>query len=704
MSPGLHFEPLAPALVSGPVGIALAAVALIVALVGLWRRPLSGAFRLAALAALFGLLANPVMRTAEQTPLDDLALLIVDRSASQSLDGRDAAATEAAADVERKLAGLGGVDVRRIEVAGATETRLGAAIEGALADAPRSRLAGVFVVTDGQSADAIRADAAPADAPVHAILTGRADEIDRKITVLNGPRYGIVGDPAPVSFRIDDVGRNGVALTGARTADVVLRVDGDEILRESVAVGAEIGFNAPLARPGRLVIELEVEPLDGELTARNNIAVLSIAAVRDRLRVLLISGEPHAGERVWRNLLKSDPAIDLVHFTILRPIEKAQSDRASERELALIEFPQDELFIDKLAEFHLVIFDRYTYRGVLNAYHFDNIARYVEGGGAVLVASGPEFNGYLSLAARRNLAFILPAMPTGAAIEGAFRPQIAEAGRRHPVTADLPDADFWGRWLRIMPVAQRSGQKLMEGPGGEALLILDRVGEGRVGLLQSDHVWLWARGFDGGGPHGELLRRIAHWLMKEPDLEEEQLSLSAAGDDLVIERRTLADETAPVSLTDPDGATREVTLDETAPGRFASRLPDMAPGLYRARSGDLFAVGAIGAAAAREFQDVVSTSAAIRPLAEATGGGVFDARRPGAAESGEAPELRRVGARAPRSGDRWAGIVTRGAMRTDSVRDAPLASPLAWLTLLAAALGLAWWTEGRRSARGRGRA
>ncbi|OFX02871.1 MAG: hypothetical protein A3E78_02630 [Alphaproteobacteria bacterium RIFCSPHIGHO2_12_FULL_63_12] len=685
----LEFEPAFPlALVIGA-----AIIAGLIAVVSIIRSPASAPFRLAALAALIGLLLNPQIRIAERTPLDDIAIIISDESASNSLDGRNDATREAASAIERKLAALGGVEIIRTAVGGDEETRLGDAISAAVNDNPRARLAGVFVVTDGQSTDRLATERLNAAAPIHILTTGRPGEIDRKVTLTKSPRYGIVKEGAEISFRIDDLGPDEKPLSNRGDAIVTLRVDGEEVLRQPVPVGTEASFTAPLPHPGKTVIELEASAAENELTQKNNIAVLPIAAIRDRLRVLLISGEPHAGERVWRNLLKSDPAIDLVHFTILRPIEKAQSDNALERELALIEFPQDELFIEKLTEFDLVIFDRYTYRGVLNSYHFDNLARYVEGGGAVLVSSGPEFNGYLSLAARRNFSFILPAMPTGAEVDQPFRPKLTDIGKIHPVTAGLPEEDYWGRWLRVMPTAKRSGETLMTGAGDHPLLILDRVAEGRVGLIQSDHVWLWARGFDGGGPHAELLRRIAHWLMKEPDLEEEQLSLSEKAGALIVDRRTISQETPTATLTMPGGETSELTFNKVRSGVFEARLPDAPRGLYRAQSGDLFAIGTIGLAAPPEFENVVSTSMKLAPAAAATGGGVYRLRD----TAGVAiPEIRRISPRAAeRAGAGWAGLVARNAFRTDQVSDRPAASPWIWLLGLAGSLAGAWLVEGR---------
>jgi len=653
----------------------------------------SGVFRLIAVAALLALLANPLMREAEKTPLDDIALILVDDSASQTLDGRNDIAADASEKLQATLNAMEGVETRVVRFEGEEDTRAVEALETALADTPRTRLGGVFIITDGQAADAEDAAAVPElNAPVHILLTGRESERDRKITLTNAPRYGIVGQPVRVSFRIDDLGPDGEMQNAGGSARVTLRIDGEAVLSQPVPVGDEVGFNAPLDRPGGKIVELEVEALDGELTTRNNIAVLPITAIRDRLRVLLISGEPHPGERVWRNLLKSDPAVDLVHFTILRPIEK--SDGAPVSELALIPFPQDELFVDKLSEFDLLIFDRYTYRAVLNAYHFDNIAQYVKSGGAVLIAAGPEYYGARSLAAQRNLSFILPASPAGPAIEGAFRPAITDLGRRHPVTGDLPEEGFWGRWLRIMPVTQLSGRTLMDGPGAAPLLILDRVGEGRVGVILSDHVWLWARGFDGGGPHAELLRRIAHWLMKEPELDEESLSLAGGADTLTIKRRSMEDAPPPVAITGPDGETTDYALTEVKPGLFEAKIENAPRGLYRARSGELFAIGAVGVAAVAEFEDVVMNSLKLAPLPEKTDGGFFRIRS-GARAS--LPTIRRIRANAAqRSGEAWAGVLERRAARIESVKDKPLAPPAAWLLLIAAALLVGWLIEGGR--------
>ena len=703
MTNALTFAPL----IAWPLLIIAAVMACVIAILFLFRSPLSGIFRALALATLLGILANPILQSDERTPLDDIVLVLVDRSQSQQLDGRADITTQITERLTERGNRAEYLDIRFVEITGDQETRLAEGLRDALGTLQRQQLAAIFIVTDGQASDIALPDDTrdappsplagliPGGVPLHVLLTGRADEVDRLLTLKAAPRYGIVRESVRVSFRIEDVGPNRIARTDKASVPVVLRVDGREILRENVETGIDVGFDVPLERPGEIIVELQVATLEGELTNANNIVVLPITAVRDRLRVLLISGEPNPGERVWRNLLKSDPSIDMVHFTILRTADKF--DAAQPNELALIPFPTNELFIEKLREFDLIIFDRYTWRNVLKSYHFDNIARFVEEGGAMLVASGPEFNGRLSLSRRRTISYLLPLLPLEGSVETPFRPTLTDAGKRHPVTAGLPDQEIWGRWIRAIPTAIREGTSLMAGPDDLPILVLNRVGKGRVGMIQSDHIWLWARGFDGGGPHAELLRRTAHWLMKEPQLEEEQLRLSAATNTLIISRQTLSDTAGPVIITLPDNSTRTVTPTQIDAGQFEARLEDMEPGLYRAASGDLFAIGAIGLAAAPELQDVVSEDRKLTPLAQLTRGGIFSVRP--TSSTLRLPAFRQIGPNlresAARSGPGWAGIVRRDASRVDGRTTAPFTSPWVWLGLIALFLGIAWYLESR---------
>jgi hypothetical protein len=442
---------------------------------------------------------------------------------------------------------------------------------------------------------------------------------------------------------------------------------------------------------GENIVELSAAPGPSELTLQNNRAVVSVSGVRDRLRVLLVSGQPHAGERVWRNLLKADPSVDLVHFTILRPPEK--QDGTPIDELSLIAFPARDLFNDKLSSFDLVIFDRYGEQGILPMIYFDNIAQYVENGGALLVSSGPEFAGPTSVY-RTPLAGVLPAQPTGEIVTQAFKPMVTPLGLAHPVTRDLPQsnadnvAPSWGRWFRLIGATTVSGQTVMSGPGNKPLLVLDQVKKGRVAEILSDQTWLWARGFEGGGPQAELLRRLAHWLMKEPELEAESLTSAVADGEIVVTRRTMAKNVPPVTMTTPTGKTVTLTLDNAGPGmwRIAAKVNEL--GLYRVTDGTLSAVTAAGPLNPKEVADMRATDTILKPDAQATGGGVHWL-------TDGLPQIRRVVPGQDANGSNWFGIRRNGAYRVTSLTQQPLLPAWAALLLIVGSLLLAWKIEGR---------
>src|SRR5205814_8276791 len=385
-----------------------------------------------------------------------------------------------------------------------------------------------------------------------------------------------------ITYRLDDQG-----VTGER-AKVTVRRDGEVINERTLSSGQTASVDVDIKHAGPNIVEIEASPLERELTPVNNRAVVAIDGVRDKLRVLLVSGEPHSGERTWRNLLKSDPSVDLVHFTILRPPEK--QDGTPINELSLIAFPTRELFQQKINEFNLIIFDRYARQGVLPIIYFDNIAKYVRDGGAVLVAAGPDYASSTSIW-RTPLDAVLPAEPSGRTIEGPFHARLSELGKRHPVTRGLEGADadppHWSRWFRLVDARPSKGTSVMEGPDGKPLLVLSREGEGRVALLLSDHIWLWARNYEGGGPHLDLLRRLSHWAMRQPDLEEEALRMFVRGRDLTVQRQTMADTAEDVTLTTPTGKTRTLQLTQAQPGIWRSTIEANELGLWRAADSKL---------------------------------------------------------------------------------------------------------------------
>jgi hypothetical protein len=692
MSSTVVIDPLLPM----PVLWAAAAVALVFVAIALWRGLSGWWLRGLALTALLAALANPSLQTEDREPLTDIVIAVIDESASQRIGDRADQTAEALAAIESEIAALPNTELRVVRVGDAEGdggSLLMTALSEAMAEEPRARLAGAILVTDGQLHDIERAPDLPA--PLHALLTGREDDWDRRLVIRNAPAFAIIGEPVTLTLRVDDPG--GVPRSQTGNAPLQISIDGGEPQDFMVPVGQDLELPITLPHGGMNVIQFIVPTSEGELTDRNNAAVVQINGVRDRLRVLLVSGEPHAGERTWRNLLKSDSAVDLVHFTILRPPEK--QDGVPVAELSLIAFPTRELFLEKIDEFDLIIWDRYKRRGILPSIYYDNVRQYVENGGAVLIASGPEYASAASIY-RSPLGEILPGTPTGRVIEEGFVPEITDVGERHPVTEGLrdhspvitedEDAAPWGRWFRLVDIEAPNGEVVMSGIDDRPALILDRVGEGRVALLASDHIWLWSRGFEGGGPQLELLRRLAHWTMKEPELEEEALTASAEGQTMTITRRTLAEEVGPVEVTGPDGQVVTLELTETSPGRFSATWAAPEIGLYRLVQGEEDAVIALGPSAPREFEETIATGEKLEPVIDPTQGGVLRI------EDG-APDIRAVREGRPASGRGWVGITPRGAYVTTDVTITPVLPAWAFL-LLAAFLAVgAWLLEGRRS-------
>ncbi len=620
MNLGISFAPLVADYI---VWVAIAAAILISALL-LIARSRGASVRIIALALMVLALANPSLTREDRDPIPSVAAVIIDKSPSQDFGDRNAQTEAARNTLVERLKRVPGLEVRVAEAGQADGendgTRLFSALSSTLADVPPDRIAGAVLITDGRVHD-VPADAAALGfaAPLHALITGHANEIDRRVVLTQTPRFGIVGQSQTIGFRVEDQG----ARAGA--ANVTIRRDGEVMESRNVPVGVDTKVSVPIPHAGPNIIEVEASALEGELTPINNRAVISIDGVRDKLRVLLVSGEPHAGERTWRNLLKSDASVDLVHFTILRPPEK--QDGTPINELSLIAFPTRELFQQKISEFQLIIFDRYARQGVLPMIYFDNIAKYVRDGGAVMIAAGPDYASPTSIW-RTPLDVILPAEPTGDVTEKSFQPLLTEPGKRHPVTRGLEGSDVnpphWSHWFRLVDIKRSTGTAVMEGPDGKPLLLLAREGEGRVALLLSDHIWLWARGFEGGGPHLDLLRRLSHWLMKQPDLEEEALRLIVSGREVTVQRQTMADTVNQVTVTSPTGATRTLNLQAIEPGLWRSTLNANELGLWRATDGKLTALANVGPANPREFAEVTSTTDVLRKLSDATGG---DARR-----------------------------------------------------------------------------
>lgn len=714
MSWSIDFAPLLP----GPILWVLVAVAAGLVTLLLVRRSRGAWLRLAALAAMLAALFNPTLREEERENLANVAIVVLDESTSQQLAGRPEQTAAIKADLAAKFAKVPNLQIKWVSGAkpsdtAAAGTNLFADLNAALTDTAPDRIAGVIFVSDGQVHDVPKsAQRLGFDAPVHTLLTGSKGEFDRRIEIIEAPKYGLVGEDRTIQLAVRETGKPSA---DANPVTLKVRREGrpDEIIRTEIGRTNKVAM--PFPHTGTNIVEIDLDPVPGELTPANNRAVIAAEGVRENLRVLLVSGEPHAGERTWRNLLKSDAAVDLVHFTILRPPEK--QDGTPINQLSLIAFPTRELFSEKIKEFDLIIFDRYEHKGILQLLYYDNIARYVEQhGGALLIAAGDDYAGSFTIF-KTPLSAVLPASPTGRVIETPFKAKITAEGAKHPVTAGLPGSispqladaksePTWGRWFRQAEVRADRGRVVMTGAEDAPLLILDRKGKGRVALLTSDHAWLWARGFDGGGPHTDLLRRLSHWLMKEPDLEEERLIATSKGLKLTLERRSLEETVGTVKLLGPGGDTSDVKLEPTAPnsGIWRATIDVKIPGLYKAEMAGpqdtLTAVANAGVEDPREMSEVTATEDKMKPISDLTGGGVFWTKATGLLASAsspaiEVPRISMMSNAKVMAGTGWLGLKDREAFLTRGVKLTPMFTGLAALSALLAFIALAWWREGR---------
>lgn len=691
--PNMAFDPLLPI----AWVIALGAIMFLAALAAGIGKLRSYFLRL--LAGLFLILAllNPQTVIEERSPLQDVVLVIKDESESMQLGDRAAASDQAYQALIEQLKADPTLDVSTSLIRPDSDgTRLTSSLIDGLGNLPASRLAAVIAITDGQVHDLPEnpENLLPENIPFHSIIIGEENARDRRISAIVAPKYGLVGEQAEFELRVDDPGFEG------ERANIEIKLNGEVKARFPATIGNRISIPIEIERRGTNTVELTVRAAEGELTLNNNVFVAEISGIRDRMRVLLVTGEPHNGGRSWRNLLKSDPAVELVQFTILTN-PRVKNTNARQNELSLIAFPTKQLFEEKLDEFDLIIFDHFRRRfapsrsgrstPILSPRYLQNVAQYVEEGGALLVATGPAFAEKESLY-RSPLAAVLPARPTGETTHEAFTPALNEKGRRHPITSSFSGQQEknWGKWFRIIDNKPISGNVLMEGPDAAPLLVIDKTGEGRVAMLMSDQAWLWAKGFDGGGPYSEMFRRTAHWLMGEPDLDAEKLTATAEGDVLIIERRTLNDRAQNVVVKKPNATQQTIRLSKTANGVYRGTVKSAGQGAYRLTSGDVSTITAIGALNPKEYTKLQPTTEILRPLTEGTGGGAFPI-----ALKANLPSIRRVKPGKTASNTGWMGLVAHEDYTVTTSKRSPLAPAWLFFVLALLAMGGAWLREGK---------
>jgi len=658
MTGWLTFEPS----LAWPALGALATVLILVALAAIASRAPGAIIRLAGFLLILAVLANPAWRARTTSPLPDVALVLLDQSGSMAINNRPAMAARALAALQASAGGTH-LDIVRVAPAPTGGTDLAPALATGLAAIQPSQLAGVIAITDGEVAPL---PGLP-HAPFTALLAAAGEETDRELRLMDQPAYGLVGQNATLRFTVLDHGAD----DAGATATVTIAEDGVPVASTQAVIGASATVSLPIRHAGPIVVTAAVTPLPDEVSRLNDTAAFTLTGIRKRLKVLLISGNPDQGERAWRVLLKSDPAVELIHFTILR-LPGEQID-AAPQDLALVPFPIRELFEADINKFDLIILDDFNARGLLQPAYLINIANFVTKGGALFAEVGPEFASADSLAIS-PLGPILPATPVEPGIvTQTFAPEVTSLGARDPVTAPFADATL-APWFRMESASVTSGDILMTGADNLPLLVLGPEGQGRVGMLLSDQLWLWTRsGHD--GPALPLLRRTVHWLLREPALEAESLSITLAPDNLTVTRQTLkSGNPGDITITAPDGTLARIPFHAAQPGQFTATLaiPPDATGIWRAANNGETAYAARTPENTAEYENLAATAAILRPRANDI---IWLGQTP-------APNLQPL-------------LRPRHAVQVTGERLVPLLPPVPTLLLAFAMIALAWWREGK---------
>lgn len=630
-------------------------------------------------------LSGPALLREQRALQSKTVAIIMDRSASMELPNRREQADQARDKILAQLKNLPGIIPRVIDRApiNKDETDLYATLQSAFNGIPAANRGGAILITDGLIHDGPATEISPHEyGPVHTLLAGRPQDFDIRLTLESAPLYGLVHTHVTARIKLEYEGPGQIG-----PQEIQIEHDNQMISRVLLGPGQQIDIPLPITQSGENLYIASVSPRPGELTPRNNILPLTVRGLRDRVRVLLVSAEPYMGGRMWRNLLTSDPGIDLVHFTILRSPDSIDPTPSSD--LALIPFPFEDLFATKLKDFDVVILDRYRANLIMPNRYLDNIAEFVKNGGGLLEISDSGYDGPNSIT-QTELGKILPGRPDGPVQNGMFKPTLTLTGQAHPVTAalSLTTPEKWGHWYTYIPVKNISGSVLLEGPGHTPLLSVSRIDQGRIAQFSSDQLWLWARGHDGGGPYHDLLRPVLHWLLKEQELDEEALTLHMKGDDIEIIRHTLDTPVPDTRWTGADGQTHKANLTPDGPGRYKAAINAPPPGIYRVISGTEHTTMAVGNIDTPEWQQLVATSDRAKRLFKKTGGRVFQqAEIP-------APSVRLVHAGDRAGGENWIGVYKAEATKIIGQNTHDLFPPLFWMVLLGAGILTAWFADG----------
>ncbi len=565
---------------------------------------------------------------------------------------------------------------------GKIQTKIITNVQKAFQKLEKNRVAGVIIVTDGIIHDLDKIEEDFIDIPIHFFLLGNKNERDRSIITENIPEYAVVGKPIDFMFKIIDEN-----FQEEVSASFIL--DGMQILTKTFITNINHQIKLPINHAGENLLEIKINNHPNEITFANNYKVFKINGIHEKLRVMLISGEPNMGLRNWRNILNSDPSIELLHFTILRPPSKR--DLTPVKELALIPFPSQELFSADISKFSLIILDQYTLQGILPKKYLDNIVDYVIGGGAILNISGQEYLSDRSLL-NSSLVNILPTRPEEFFI-GPFLPSLTELGKRHPITNTLEKAfkeNKWGKWFSFIKANKISGQTLMSA-NKYPLLIINEVSQGRVAQILSDQSWVWNKDRENKGPLVELLRNTIHWLLKTPELQENYLNVIKNNNFITLNLNSLNEGDTSAIITSPSGENLFVLMKDNKNGSLFGKFESTEYGKFNIKVNDIEKDFFIGITDSKELEKVSSSSFLINSFFEKNKQYLYSITWLG----DSIPKIVKVFNKNNIAGSNWVGLLEKKVQKNDTFINKELINWSLIMPLLLLLLFMCWYRENR---------
>src|SRR5882724_12631792 len=444
--------------------------------------------------------------------------------------------------------------------------------------------------------------------PVFTIGVGDTEGFtDVRIADLRAPEFAFRGREVKLDLTVQAYGLKG------KTFPLYFNRGKNLITSRSISVNADpfeqkITFSFTPKEIGAHSFSLTIPNQPGEQITQNNQKDFKIDVQRDKIRVLTLSGSPSWNYRFLRMALKQDPLIELVSFVFLRtPTDTVD---VPENQLSLIPFPIDDIFLEELKNFDVIVLDDFSYRAYFNPVYLERVRDFVrDGGGLAMLGGSRSFDsgGYGDSALRE----VLPVELDG---KGNYQSQttvsaaLSATGKVHPVTRLLPEPksneEAWSKLPALTGLNQVRGVRgeTLITAGGDGLptaaplLVVGRFGKGRTLALLSDDAWRWNFIAVGNREtpqnHLKLIRQAVRWLAQEPAFEQVQLHpipSAQPGEKIAIKLKVLKDDFTPtrqasvqLRVVNPEGEPTLVSVvADSEEGEYTGEFTPTKEGTHR---------------------------------------------------------------------------------------------------------------------------